>query len=159
MLKKIIYSFRIWIVSLFNRFQIKPKPIDNPVSTNKDQIRLGDGVEKDIPYFSRANNLRDEFTGKEVLVEYKGILYRESELKQFKELEDKFDKEGVPNDYSPWEDCKKYPKKTFVIAEQDFEKEKAIADTMTIIRGDKMSTQVSNNVDYDDLIEPEEDEE
>lgn len=66
MLKRFLCSIKIWVLSLFRKahIQIKPEAIENPVSITAEQQLNPTPVEKQIPFFTKANNLIDEFDGR-----------------------------------------------------------------------------------------------
>ena len=119
MLNKIYNHLKLWVVAFFSRWQFKPKPVDNPISTQKEAIDTTDSIVKEVEFFTRANSLRDEFFDYPPRVYGVGeTIFEGQNMKcvASEEDEEKFvDEIGDMEIYSPWEDYEKYPKKVFEI--------------------------------------------
>lgn len=61
MLKRFLGSIRLWILSLFSNIQIRPKAVDNPISTTTKQDIDPTPIQKEVEFFAKENNLIDAF--------------------------------------------------------------------------------------------------
>lgn len=147
---KLFLKLKLWVLALFSSIQVKPQAVDNPLAGKSEVTEEEKEIEKQAEMFTRSNSLRDEFFGKEAMVAYKGKMYRESELKQFPELQDEFDKGFMQCDPSPWNDHKRFPLKTREITAEELNMSREDAKEETIERGGELSTKLLNNNEYDD---------
>lgn len=125
---------RLWVVAFLSRFHFKPKPVDNPVSTQKEAIDATNSIVKEVEFFTRANSLRDEFFDypprvygvDETIFEGQNLKCVTNEWEDDEKFVDDIADMEI---YSPWGDYTKFPKK---VVELTPEQLKSISDGISI---------------------------